>query len=184
VPDNEPITPTDAPERRGMDRRTMIKAAGIAGAAAWSAPVIIDSLSSPAAAVTAPTGCHRFRVDLATMTFVTYTPPQPGNCTDPTDAGCTSYDEPANPTLYGLSVSPAGTDLRNTTTTATFNIANGYSCRILATNGDTQKSGDATKQRCASATGTGTSLAIAPTGGDTWTQSATNHYLRVLIKCP
>jgi hypothetical protein len=32
----------------------MIKAAGIAGAAAWTAPVIIDSLASPAAAVTLP----------------------------------------------------------------------------------------------------------------------------------
>jgi hypothetical protein len=37
-------------ERRGLSRRDMIKAAGIAGAAAWTAPVIIDSLSSPAAA--------------------------------------------------------------------------------------------------------------------------------------
>jgi hypothetical protein len=37
-------------ERRGMSRRDMIKAAGVAGIAAWTAPVIIDSLSSPAAA--------------------------------------------------------------------------------------------------------------------------------------
>jgi hypothetical protein len=36
--------------RNGLSRRQMIKASAVAGAAAWSAPVIIDSLSSPAAA--------------------------------------------------------------------------------------------------------------------------------------
>lgn len=39
--------------RSGLSRRDAIKAAGIAGAAAWTAPVIIDSLSSPAAAASA-----------------------------------------------------------------------------------------------------------------------------------
>ncbi len=45
-------------ERRGLSRRDMIRASAIAGAAAWTAPVIIDSLSSPAAAslATAPQG--------------------------------------------------------------------------------------------------------------------------------
>jgi len=36
--------------KKGMDRRTLIKGAAVAGAAAWTAPMIIDSLSSPAAA--------------------------------------------------------------------------------------------------------------------------------------
>src|SRR3954453_7065604 len=48
------------PAKPGMDRRTMIKAAAIAGAGAWTAPVIIDSLMSPAAAFTAGPGCYRF----------------------------------------------------------------------------------------------------------------------------
>ncbi len=39
-----------ASEGRGLSRRQMIKASAVAGAAAWTAPVIIDSLSSPAAA--------------------------------------------------------------------------------------------------------------------------------------
>ena len=39
-----------------MDRRTLIKASAAAGAAAWAAPVIIDSLASPAAAYT-PGAC-------------------------------------------------------------------------------------------------------------------------------
>jgi hypothetical protein len=38
----------------GIDRRTLIKSAAVAGAAAWTAPVIIDSLASPAAAAS---GC-------------------------------------------------------------------------------------------------------------------------------
>jgi hypothetical protein len=41
----------DTPERRGVDRRTLIKGAALAGAAAWTAPVIIDSFSSAAAAL-------------------------------------------------------------------------------------------------------------------------------------
>src|SRR4051794_7350628 len=40
--------------RRGLSRRDMIKASAAAGAVAWTAPVIIDSLSSPAAAGSTP----------------------------------------------------------------------------------------------------------------------------------
>ena len=43
-------------EGRGLSRRDMIKASAVAGAAAWTAPVIIDSLASPAAAATGTTG--------------------------------------------------------------------------------------------------------------------------------
>jgi hypothetical protein len=43
-------------ERRGLSRRQMIKASAVAGAAAWTAPVIIDSLSSPAAAASGCSG--------------------------------------------------------------------------------------------------------------------------------
>jgi hypothetical protein len=45
-------------ERRGLSRRDMIKASAVAGAAAWTAPVIIDSLSSPAAAASGNTGIN------------------------------------------------------------------------------------------------------------------------------
>ena len=37
-------------DRGGLSRRQLIKASAVAGAAAWTAPMIIDSLSSPAAA--------------------------------------------------------------------------------------------------------------------------------------
>ena len=39
----------------GLSRRDMIKGAAVAGAAAWTAPMIIDSLTSPAAAAS---GCQ------------------------------------------------------------------------------------------------------------------------------
>src|SRR3954454_10784182 len=55
---------SDAPrasERRGLSRRQMIKASAVAGAAAWTAPVIIDSLARPAAAASnAPIPCSWF----------------------------------------------------------------------------------------------------------------------------
>jgi hypothetical protein len=42
----------------GLDRRSLIKKAAIAGGAAWTAPMILGSLASPAAAVSA-TGCFQ-----------------------------------------------------------------------------------------------------------------------------
>jgi len=52
-----------------MTRREIIKASAIAGAAAWSAPVIIDSLASPAAAAS---GCTGSSVTLSWI-YVLYT---------------------------------------------------------------------------------------------------------------
>jgi hypothetical protein len=56
----KPMAAPEGTERRGLSRRDMIKASAAAGVAAWTAPVIIDSLVSPAAAFsgTLPPGCH------------------------------------------------------------------------------------------------------------------------------
>jgi hypothetical protein len=43
-----------------VDRRTLIKGAAAVGLGAWTAPVIIDSVTSPAAAQTAEEGCSRY----------------------------------------------------------------------------------------------------------------------------
>ena len=51
-----------AAERRGLSRRQMIKASAVAGAAAWTAPIIVDSLASPAAA--ASPGCVPYWIKL------------------------------------------------------------------------------------------------------------------------
>ncbi|HVN51647.1 MAG TPA: twin-arginine translocation signal domain-containing protein [Acidimicrobiales bacterium] len=45
-----------------LDRRSLIKKVGIAGAAAWVAPVVIESLVSPAAAASIPPGTYRLRL--------------------------------------------------------------------------------------------------------------------------
>jgi len=54
----------------GTSRRDLIKGAVIAGTLAWTAPVIIDSLASPAAAATS--GCYRafYDWDVATSAFI------------------------------------------------------------------------------------------------------------------
>ena len=52
---DEPTTPDADDSRPGMDRRTLIKSAAAAGAVAWTAPIVIESLASPAAA--AQSGC-------------------------------------------------------------------------------------------------------------------------------
>lgn len=57
----------DGSERSGLSRRQMIRASAVAGAAAWTAPVILDSLSSPAAAVTVG-GCHSIAVAVGSCT--------------------------------------------------------------------------------------------------------------------
>jgi len=49
-------TDTDAP---GLSRRSLIKRAAAAGVVAWTAPVILDSLASPAAAATC-SSCYKF----------------------------------------------------------------------------------------------------------------------------
>jgi hypothetical protein len=54
-------------EQRGVDRRTLIKRVAATGAVAWTAPLIIDSLTSPAAALTCG-GC--FRVQIAAQSIV------------------------------------------------------------------------------------------------------------------
>ena len=45
---------TESNVGRGVSRRDMIKRAAAAGAVAWSAPVIVDSLTAPAGALTPP----------------------------------------------------------------------------------------------------------------------------------
>ena len=53
VPEPDPFDASRGPAA-GMDRRALLKRAAVAGAAAWTAPMIIDSLASPAAAGTGP----------------------------------------------------------------------------------------------------------------------------------
>jgi hypothetical protein len=47
-----------ARERAGIDRRSLIRRSAAVGVGAWTAPVILGSLTSPAAAVTLEPGCQ------------------------------------------------------------------------------------------------------------------------------
>lgn len=55
-PDRPDVSASDD-QRRGISRRTLIRRAAATGAVAWTAPVIIESLTSPAAAVTGGFPC-------------------------------------------------------------------------------------------------------------------------------
>jgi hypothetical protein len=46
----------------GLDRRSLIKKAGVVGAAAWVAPMVLDSVLSPASAASLPPGKYKLRL--------------------------------------------------------------------------------------------------------------------------
>jgi hypothetical protein len=75
-------------ERPGIDRRTLIKRAAATGTIAWVAPVIIDSLASPAAALTCGT-CFIFQIDEDCGGAVAATETVSALCPIATPAGCT-----------------------------------------------------------------------------------------------
>ena len=45
-----------------IDRRALIRRGVVAGAVAWTAPVIVGSIASPAAAATGFHGCNRIQM--------------------------------------------------------------------------------------------------------------------------
>jgi hypothetical protein len=86
-------------ERPGIDRRTLIKRVAASGAIAWAAPVIIDSLASPAAALSC-TGCFRLQVDAnnpcSSSTSTVSTGGGLSPCPTLTATGCTSLTNVAS----------------------------------------------------------------------------------------
>lgn len=98
-------------DRPGIDRRSLIKRAAVAGAAAWTAPVILGSVASPAAALTCNGTCFR----------VTFPSDNAGNCTNPSvavagvcptgtvGANCaTTTDLPAGTSYSSVCITPPG----------------------------------------------------------------------------
>jgi len=74
----------------GLDRRSLIKKAGIAGAAAWVAPVVIGGVLSPASAASLPPGDYQLRLSSGRCNPTPVLPPADvGNCLPPTWAGAT-----------------------------------------------------------------------------------------------
>ena len=113
--------------RAGLNRRQMIKAAGIAGAAAWTAPMIIDSLSSPAAAATVTPGCYSFWLPFNTCSL-TATDPIGGACTPTPDGTCTS----TSASVPAGAVTPPACPGNTSQAAVTISVNGGISCRITS----------------------------------------------------
>ena len=108
--------PGDA-ERRRIDRRALIQRAAVAGTLAWTAPVIIDSLASPASALTL-TDC--FRALFLRAPGSTFVEANPDN-----GAGCVPTTCWNNRTQFPLGIIQiSGSDL----TTWTFTIPAAQGC--------------------------------------------------------
>jgi hypothetical protein len=91
----------------GLDRRALIRRAALAGAAAWTAPMVIDSLTSPAAAGTY-TGCFRAQFDRtgnSCATFTRVTPDNGAGCLEPSNWN-NLPDYPGTLTLSGAGTAP------------------------------------------------------------------------------
>jgi len=95
------VSPADSEESAaGPARRAFIRNAALAGAAAWTAPVIIDSLASPAGALTL-SGCYRFSI-VPTTTGCT-------NAAIAAGAVVTCLATPGSPTCSGVTTVTTGT---------------------------------------------------------------------------
>ena len=195
------MTPTDhdvdAGARGGLSRRQLIKAAGIVGAAAWTAPVIIDSLSSPAAAATVAPGCYfAFSAVNAGGIWQAWQTSQPGStgpaCT-PSGGGCTPTASVAALPALNLptpNISDAGTQL------VTVSVKGGFSCRIVSVTATVQAGADA--DTCASSGGSNitdhnvvftgqpsTSVTLKPNGTVAWDALAgATSMIGAILRCP
>jgi hypothetical protein len=126
-------------ESRGIDRRALIKRAAAAGAVAWTAPVVIGSLSSPAAAITGTPGCFRFQVTPSGAAGTCTTTAEYTATCEPTTTACTPTTAAAGTLLSTWCITtsdcraqpPAGASV-------TFTINAGCSCTFL--DADAQRS--------------------------------------------
>lgn len=126
------------PAGRGMDRRTLIKRAAATGAVAWTAPVILNSLASPAGAITGVQGCFKFTKGANTGACSSVTATFDNTC-DVTTTQCTPTTEASGVNLSKYCMA-ATTACAPTTATVTFTINAGCSCTFLAARGETNNS--------------------------------------------
>ena len=122
-----------------IDRRAILKRAAAAGAVAWTAPMIIDSFASPAAAATVAPGCYGVRFANGSAT-----------CTQsaPTGATCAPASYPGS-TFPGI---VTGSNCNNNVN-PTFTIAANISCVFVAGGAEQTLTGT---QTCRIGSGAGT----------------------------
>jgi hypothetical protein len=123
----------DGAQRPAIDRRTLIRRAAATGAVAWTAPTILDSLRSPAGAITATPGCFRLTITPASCEAGT-TAALDTTCTV-TTTECSPTDEPAGQPFSKYCLSAASCSFLPDA--RTFTIDPGCSCTFLAINGET-----------------------------------------------
>ena len=194
----------EARERARITRRAAIQKAALAAGAVWVAPAIIDSLASPAAAVTAPKGsCFKGYLEMLDCTFVANDPTS--GCAVPS-AVCSPTDPPLGIATYLQAIGCPPVNAAGGTVTV--QVKPGYSCRIIAASAYVQTDNLTTSERsaCRTATsdgkvGTGnnkttftgfgtTSLTITPNGGsgtDNWDTDGTaaqRSTIGIVIQCP
>lgn len=105
-----------------IDRRALIRRGVVAGAVAWTAPVIVGSIASPAAAATGAHGCNRIQMSGANCASMA----QDGNCLPTGWAACTN-------TLNSACItSTSGPTCTGTTGSEVFQITGGCSCTFVA----------------------------------------------------
>lgn len=162
-----------------MSRRALIRRAGVAAAVGWTAPLIIESLASPAGAVSAAPGCYwvayqqttprnatndtaNHFTEMALLADGTYAFCQPPNCQ------ATSAKPTKNVTAASVGLSVTGGPIHHqsaagvtTRQPVTFVIAGGYSCRIVGVSAVLDQEGTGNGGNCY---GTATNLLVnAPT---------------------
>ena len=178
----------DELEAKRISRRAAIKRAAAVAGAVWVAPTIIDSLASPAAAATAQTkGVHYFTYNISTFLWQAFTT---NSCDSARPAGGDSPAVASNAALaasYGLSASHT-TPLVAQNNTITFQIAGGFSCRVLFAVGSSTNGGGNQLACQTPATGSTTTLLLAanakwPTAAQI-TTTPTRGLITVAIQCP
>ena len=158
TPTDHDVDPVEGDGRPGLNRRQMIKAAGIAGAAAWTAPMIIDSLSSPAAAATVAPGCYRMWQGFTSPggAWGSWLTSPPNGCNPPS---CTNNSNTAAGAVSFSGNQPAD----NSSTPVTITVNGGFSCRITGASAfvATTSGADASQCETAASNFTGTNVDFA-----------------------
>jgi hypothetical protein len=143
----------------------MIKRAAAAGAVAWTAPVIIDSLASPVAAATVAAGCYSIGFPHASI-CAPAVPPGTGSCNPPNW-------NPANPLPSGV-VSPPAACPNNSNAVFTIPASD---CVFVAANTGYQ-GGCVTSTAIVISNG-GKTISFTRPGPSAWTDSA----YRITVAC-
>ena len=162
-------------ERRGIDRRALIRRGVVVGGLAWTAPLIIESLTSPAAAATGVAGCRAYQYTGGGTFAATYA----GTCT-PVNCGGTAPTHSSGTNASSDSgLSGTGTPTSASANALTFTIAGGFSCTIVGVVGSvngactTAAAGSSFDLQVTGGALNSTSVTVTPkgSGGRTWDAS-------------